>query len=153
MLKIEDLSDGGYDNEDDDTQDLDLKQYKNVIKSKSSASQAIIKVDSIEEGFDPRTNKVENFSENSNVGIILTSPESDPHCESPGILKRSKKRTTCTRTIHTSYNNMVDASVSNVSVNLFPEILRYIFYTTDELFHASVTKLKTFQRTVMLVLF
>jgi hypothetical protein len=101
-VKIEDLSDGGYDNEDDDTQDLDLKQYKNVIKSKSSASQAIIKVDSIEEGFDPRTNKVENFSENSNVGIILTSPESDPHCESPGILKRSKKRTTCTRTISRS---------------------------------------------------
>ena len=95
-VKIEDSNDGGYDNEDDDTQDLDLQQYKNVIKSKSSAPQAIIKVNNFEEGFDPRTNKATNSTGNSNVSIILTSPESDPYCESPGTLKRSYKRTTRT---------------------------------------------------------
>ena len=99
-VKIEDSAKRGkedekyIENEDDDTQDLDLQEYDKMIKCNSSDDhqQVIIKVENMEGGFDEKSNKLSNspgMAENSNASMFLMSSENNPCLESPDVQKRS----------------------------------------------------------------
>jgi hypothetical protein len=148
-VKIEDSAKRGkedekyIENEDDDTQDLDLQEYDKMIKCNSSDDhqQVIIKVENMEGGFDEKSNKLSNspgMAENSNASMFLMSSENNPCLESPDVQKRSPGSSKTKTKPHTAHNYMVDDSVSYVSLDHFLTILNYIFYTIDILFHAFV---------------